>query len=128
MIATIIFLLIAFSVPIALFVWKKKNSLPDEPIDGIDGLADTDIVCIPYQKEWITLTKIDYLNNWLNMTRRKKSEILENQKKAVKRGDAEKVLFGRELKDGRYYIRATKKGRQFLSIHQKKDELYREEK
>lgn len=107
-----------------LYLFRKyivKHRLPAEETDGIEGLADTDLMCVPFKGEWVTLQRIDYLNRWLHMNRKQRSEILESQKKAIKQGKAKKHFFG----DGKMYqIVATEKSHEFTKIHAIKEEIY----
>lgn len=121
MMAYIFFLAFAFSVPALFWYWKKKHSLEDEPLEGIEGLADTDIVCVPFKSEWITMSKIEYLNRWSNMNRSQKSDVLENQKKMIKQGKVSKHFFD----GGKYQILPTEKGKMFEKLHNIKEEMYR---
>ncbi len=123
MIYYILFLIFAFSVPASIFIYLRRNKLPDEPIDGIDGLSDTDLVCVPFKGEWVTLSKIDYLNRWMSMNRFQRAQVWEVQMKALKQGKVRKHFFGEK---GMYQILPTDKGKDFQKIHNLKDELYRE--
>jgi hypothetical protein len=119
----IFFFLFAFGVPFGISRWIRRNRLPDEPIEGIEGLADTDLVCVPFKGEWVTLTKIDYLQRWMFMNRFQRSKIWDVQMKALKQGKVKKHYFGEA-----YQILPTDKGKQYENIHRLKDEIYREEK
>jgi hypothetical protein len=122
----LIWLLFFLSVGALLYLmqhYRGKNKLSDDTIDGIDGLADTDLVCVPFKGEWVTLTKIDYLNRWMNMNRHQRAKVWDAQMKAIKQGKAKKHFFG---EDKRYQIVPTEKGKEFSNIHKLKEEIYLE--
>lgn len=123
MIGMFLFFAVAIGLPVGLWYLKKKHELTDEPIDGIDGLADTDMVCVPYRGEWLTMSKLEYLQLWIGASRKYKSDLLANQKKLLKSGHIQKHYFG---DDGRYQILPTDKGNKFKTIHDIKQEAYRE--
>jgi len=106
------------------YLKKHRISEDDEETEeGISHLADTDIVVYPFRGEWITLTKIEYLNIWKDMNRDQRSNIFNEQQKKLKQGLLKKVFFENGKK---YYLAATERGKIFTSIHQKKDKIYRE--
>jgi hypothetical protein len=121
----IFFFLFAFGVPFGISRWIRRNRLPDDPIEGIEGLADTDLVCVPYKGEWITLSKMEYLNRWMRLGGAGKRKVYINQMRRLKQGNVKKHYFG----DGKMYqILPTEKGKDFEKIHRLKDKIYREEK
>ncbi len=117
-----LFLLIAFSVPIAIYIRKCKQRLQDSEGNDIASLADTDMMCVPFKGEWITLSKIEYMNRWPALNRQQRSELLENQKRMLKKGMVRKHHFG---EDGAYQILPTDKGKHLQAIHEQKEKIYR---
>lgn len=118
----VLFLLFAFGVP--FLIWKKirGEKLADDDI----GIADTDIVVVAFRGEFVTLSNIDYQIKWSAMNRDQKNQIFESQRKAIKKGEAEKVWF-ESAGEQHYYLRATKKGSQYLNIHKQIHEIYLDE-
>lgn len=119
--AIILFCFFAFT-----YISNRKISKEVDSDNGIESLADTDIVVYPFRGEWITLTKIEYLNMFKGMNRQERNKIFENQQKKLKQGLLRKVYY-EDNGEKRYYLCATEKGKVLSSIHQKKDKIYKEQ-
>jgi len=90
-------------------------------VDDGSEKADTDIMAIPYRGEFITMTNIEYLNNWQHMNREQKNTIYNNQMAQLKNGFIER----RYISDTEYVIESTGKDRRATAARALKDKIYK---
>lgn len=113
---------VVFTAFIAYMIFLIRRSyMSNRIVDDGSEKADTDIMAIPYRGEFITMTNIEYLNNWQHMNREQKNTIYNNQMAQLKNGFIER----RYISDTEYVIESTGKDRRATAARALKDKIYK---